>query len=265
MALYDVIGKGYSQTRRRDPQITATLLEILAPSQASVVIDIGAGTGSYAIALAEQGYQVLAVEPSATMRSQAIAHPSVHWSDAVAETLPLPDGVADAAIMMLAFHHFSDPQQALREIARVTGNGPIILFTYDPEKITDFWLTQYFPSFVADVESTFLPISTLISTLQSITGNQVRVQTFPLPHNLSDAFAAVGWARPGMYLDSRTRNGISSFAKIDKTELNQGLSRLQKDLETGRWNQAYGYLRQQSRYDVGYCFIYTDVTSAIAI
>ena len=43
MSLYDVIGKSYAQTRRSDPRITEKLLEILAPSQAATIADIGAG------------------------------------------------------------------------------------------------------------------------------------------------------------------------------------------------------------------------------
>lgn len=81
MALYDTIGRTYAQTRRSDPRIAAKLLEILTSRQASTIADIGAGTGSYALVLAEHGYRVLAVEPSATMRSQAIAHPAIEWFD----------------------------------------------------------------------------------------------------------------------------------------------------------------------------------------
>ena len=116
MTFYDTIGKGYSQTRKSDSRIAAALLEILSSSQISTVVDIGAGTGSYALVLAEHGYRVLAVEPSATMRGQAIAHPAIQWVDAYAESLPLPDQSADAAIIILAFHHFQDEQQALREV-----------------------------------------------------------------------------------------------------------------------------------------------------
>jgi len=43
----------YAQTRKSDPGIAAKLLEILASSQASTVADIGAGTGSYSLILAE--------------------------------------------------------------------------------------------------------------------------------------------------------------------------------------------------------------------
>ena len=74
MTLYDKIGKTYAQTRRSDPRIATKLLEILEYSQAATIVDIVAGSGSYAVVLSEHGYHVLAVEPSATMRSQAIAH-----------------------------------------------------------------------------------------------------------------------------------------------------------------------------------------------
>jgi ubiquinone/menaquinone biosynthesis C-methylase UbiE len=257
MALYDTIGKTYAQTRRSDPHIAAKLLEIVKSSEASTIVDIGAGTGSYALVLAEHGYRVLAVEPSIMMRSQAIAHPAIQWIDSYADNLPLPNQSADTAIIMLAFHHFPNHRQALQEIHRVTGGGQVILFTYDPEMISSFWLTQYFPSLVADVQSTFLPIATLRSDIEAIMDAVVNIASFPLPHNLSDSFAAVGWSRPELYLDDSIRNGISSFAKITDNELAQGLSSLRADLEAGTWNRIYGYLRQQTHYDAGYRFVYT--------
>ncbi|MBD1868393.1 class I SAM-dependent methyltransferase [Cyanobacteria bacterium FACHB-471] len=256
MAFYDVIGKTYAQTRRSDPRITKKLLEILASSPASTIADIGAGTGSYASVLAEHGYRVFAIEPSETMRSQAIAHPAIEWMDAYVENLPLSDQSVDAAIIMLAFHHFPDYRQALNEMHRVVGNGQMIFFTYDPEMISSFWLTEYFPSFIRDVESTFLPIPKLLEEIQSITDSVANVIPFPLPNDLSDSFAAVGWARPELYLDSDIRNGISSFSKIDDDELNSGLFRLSEDLERGWWDCKYGHLRQQSEYDVGYRFFH---------
>jgi ubiquinone/menaquinone biosynthesis C-methylase UbiE len=259
MTLYDVIGKTYSSTRRSDSRIAEKLLEILASSQASTIADIGAGTGSYALVLAERGYRVFAIEPSAMMRSHAIAHPAIKWISGYADNLPLPNQSVDAVIIMLAFHHFQDYRQALREVHRVVGNGQIVLFTYDPTMISSFWLTKYFPSFIKDVESTFLPIPQLIDEIQTVVGHVVNVVPFPLPHDLSDSFAAVGWARPELYFDSSIRNGISSFAKISTDELDNGLSQLREDLETGIWDQEYGHLRQQKQYDVGYRFVHSSV------
>ncbi|WP_293333522.1 hypothetical protein [Microcoleus sp. CAWBG58] len=61
MALYDAIGKTYVQTRRSDPRTATKLLEIPQSSQAYKIADIGAGTASYALILAEYGYRILAV------------------------------------------------------------------------------------------------------------------------------------------------------------------------------------------------------------
>lgn len=257
MVLYDTIGKTYTKTRQSDPRIAMELLRILEPFQASTIVDIGAGTGSYAFFLAEHGYRVLAVEPSAVMRSQAISHPAIQWIDSNAEHLPLSARVADVAIIILALHHFQHHSHALQEIRRVTDGGQVILFTYDPEMISSFWLTQYFPSLITDVKSTFLPIATLTAEIRSILDSVVNVVSFPLPNDLLDSFAAVGWARPELYLDSNIRKGISSFAKLNDDALEQGLSDLHCDLETGVWDQKYGYLRQQSHYDVGYRFVFT--------
>jgi ubiquinone/menaquinone biosynthesis C-methylase UbiE len=257
MILYNKIGNNYARTRTSDPRIATTLLEILQLASINTVVDIGAGTGSYARVLAESGYQVLAVEPSATMRNQANPHPNIRWFNGSAENLPLADRSVDAAIIMLAFHHFQDYRQALLEVHRVTRSGNLAMFTYDPDEISKFWLTRYFPSFIKDVQSTFLPISELLSKIKALTNTNAKAAPFLLPHDLTDSFAAVGWSRPELYLDANIRNGISTFAKLDLTELNDGLLQLKQDLESGAWDREYGYLRQQQYYDVGYRFIQT--------
>lgn len=81
MALYDAIGQNYAKTRSSDPRIVAALLKILNSPTGSTVVDIGAGTGSYALALAHQGYRILAVEPSIVMRRQASPHAAIQWVD----------------------------------------------------------------------------------------------------------------------------------------------------------------------------------------
>jgi hypothetical protein len=69
--------------------------------------------------------------------------------------------------------------------------------------------------------------------------------------------ASVNGARPELYLDGRIRSGISSFSKLELTQLKQGLTRLQTNLAEGIWDQSYGYLRQQENYDAGYRFVYS--------
>ena len=257
MTIYNNIGKGYSNTRRSDSRIVKTLLDILKAAEISTIADIGAGTGSYAYALANHDYNVIAIEPSETMRSQAISHPNIEWINAYAESLPLSHRSVDAAIIILAMHHFKNYRQALKEAYRITNNGSIIIFTYDPRMISDFWLTVYFPSLITDVKATFVPIDRLVSDLENITSQAINVTPFLIPNDLVDSFAAVGWSKPELYLDSNIRQGISSFSKIKSLELNDGLSRLKKDLDSGKWEQKYQHLRSQNNYDAGYRFVHT--------
>ena len=79
--------------------------------------------------------------------------------------------------------------------------------------------------------------------------------SFPLPKNLIDHFYSADWAYPEAYLQKGFRRGISSFAKLDRQYLDQGLQNLRDDLETGRWHQKYGALLNLEEYDQGYLFI----------
>jgi SAM-dependent methyltransferase len=79
----------------------------LLPAPPGVVIDIGAGTGRDAAALAAQGWEVIAVEPSAAMRCEgARLHPDsrVRWIDDRLPALPgtLRLGVAADVVLLSA-------------------------------------------------------------------------------------------------------------------------------------------------------------------
>ena len=60
-------------------RIVDTLINLLALSPPATLADIGAGTGNYSRAVADLGFRVLAIEPSATMHRQALPHASVNW------------------------------------------------------------------------------------------------------------------------------------------------------------------------------------------
>jgi ubiquinone/menaquinone biosynthesis C-methylase UbiE len=258
MTIYDRIGKDYSETRKSDDRLVRALLNILNSLGIANIVDIGAGTGSYAYALANSGYDIIAIEPSKVMLEQAVFHPKIKWIEAYAESLPLSDRSIDGAIIVLAMHHFANYRKALQEASRVTNNGSMIIFTYDPALIANFWLTDYFPALVTEVQKTFITIEQLILDLTKITKREINVTPFLLPNDLVDAFAAVGWSKPELYLNSKIRRGISAFSQIESTEIKNGLSHLQQDLNTGIWEQKYGHLRTQNYYDAGYRFVYTE-------
>ncbi len=86
---------------------------------------------------------------------------------------------------------------------------------------------------------------------------------FPLPQDLTDRFAASGWANPEIYLDPVVRNGIPSFARMPAMDLAAGLNRLKDDLESGRWKATHGAILDQPVYDAGYRFIKIAAAEAV--
>ena len=97
----------------------------------SPVLDLGAGTGQFAAAIAGWfGVEVVAVEPSGGMRAQAALahpHPGVAWVAGVGERLPLDDGSCAWAWISTVVHHLDDLDAVASELRRVLGPGGLVL------------------------------------------------------------------------------------------------------------------------------------------
>jgi ubiquinone/menaquinone biosynthesis C-methylase UbiE len=254
---YDRIGRGYSRHRAADPRIVGRLAQMLGPPENGSVVDVGAGTGNYAAALAGRGYRAVAVEPSATMRDQAENVSGVRWVDATAERLPPPDGCAGGVVCVLALHHFSDPGAALSEMRRVAGGAAIVIFTFDPRSGEPFWFAEYFPELWHEAHRTFPPLGEVVELVERATGRGIEVSEFHLPHDLQDGFAAAGWRRPEKYLDADARAAMSCFALADRSVVEDGLRQLSRDLDSGAWRERHGSLLGREEFDAGYRFLST--------
>lgn len=257
MCVYDSIGQSYSTSRLPDPRIVEHILKLLHLKPGSAIADIGAGTGGYSNSLANYGYQLYAIEPSLVMRSQSLLHPQVQWFTGCAEDLPLLTSSMDAVISILATHHFSNLKKAFREMQRIV-NGAIVILTFDPRLANKFWFTDYFPSLWEDTFRIFPPLSSVSELIGATTQRTVEVSTLMLPYDLSDLFAAAGWRRPEIYLNSVVRAGISAFALAKSTEVELGVRQLAEDLSTGQWNAKYGSIQSLTEFDAGYRFLCAD-------
>lgn len=94
------------------PQVLAYLKDKCGLSTASVIADIGAGTGIFTKLLLDEGYKVYAVEPNQPMRDAAVEQLSVYKNfipvDGAAEDTTLPDKSIDLIVCAQAFHWFSN-------------------------------------------------------------------------------------------------------------------------------------------------------------
>jgi ubiquinone/menaquinone biosynthesis C-methylase UbiE len=136
----------------------------LRPLPGMTLVDIGAGTGAFSAAFADWfGLSVLAVEPSAAMRSQIPRTPSIRVLEGDASDLPLADETADAAWLSLVIHHVPNLEAAAREIRRVLRPGAPVLIRqgfpdrYEPSgslKQDRIELVRWFPE-TARIANTF--------------------------------------------------------------------------------------------------------------
>jgi SAM-dependent methyltransferase len=86
------------------------------------ILDLGAGTGKLARALAGRGVRVVALEPADAMIRKVAGTKGVAPVRAVAEALPVRPSAFGAVSAASAFHWFDGPR-ALREIHRVLRSG----------------------------------------------------------------------------------------------------------------------------------------------
>lgn len=245
---YDTIGRGYAAYRRADPRIEAAVHAALG--DARTVVNVGAGTGSYE----PTDRPVIPVEPSTAMTLQRdpALPPAVLG---VAESLPLADGTADAAMAVLTMHHWSDVDRGLAELVRVARRR-IVLLTIDVDVESDMWLLRdYVPEVVARDRHEFPPIARLVSELKAPT----RVVTVPIPADCTDGFILSFWNRPEAVLDPGARAATSGFARMDAARVTEVVARLARDLETGSWDREHGHLREEPHLDVGLRLLVAEV------
>lgn len=111
------------------------LLDLLALRGHERVLDVGAGTGHYALALAQRCNQVHALEPNVKMLQHIPAHPRIipHCL-ALGDHSFLPESF-DVVVLTDVLHHMQDHPAVLQECARLLRpGGKIVLYEFEPTR-----------------------------------------------------------------------------------------------------------------------------------
>jgi SAM-dependent methyltransferase len=246
---YDTIGRGYSAYRQADPRIVAAVHTALG--DARTVVNVGAGAGSYE----PTDRPVIPIEPSTAMAMQRdVALPPAVLG--VAESLPLADDSVDAAMGVLTMHHWADLSRGLAELVRVARKR-IVLLTIDVEVEAKMWLfSEYAPEIVDRDRREFPEISRLAAAFNVPT----RVVNVPVPADCTDGFCLAFWSRPEAVLDPGARAATSGFARMDVVRQAAAVARLERDLDSGRWERRHGHLRSLPALDVGLRLVIAEVS-----
>ena len=186
------------------------------------MLDVGCGTGRLAVALAERGARVWALDPSTDMLAQARASAGkrVGFKQGRAEALPFKDGWFERAVLRLVVH-LVDRRRALPELARVLApGGRAAIATFVPEHFAQYWLTAVFPEIVEIDRDRFPEPSTLADELREAGFESVRTRTLTQRVRLSrdDALERIR----GRY--------ISTLRLLDDDAVDAGLARAEREL-----------------------------------
>lgn len=220
----------YDRTRGASPSVLGPLREALAGAPGRRLLDVGGGTGNYALALRDEGWEPLVLDRSAAMLARAAAK-GLETREADAQALPVPDACADAVTMISMLHHVDDPARALAEAQRVLRpGGRLAIMAYTRDDIEDVWYHDYFPSTREWMDASHPRLADLLAHLPGARRSPVVFR------DLEDASLQALASHPERVLEERWRRQTSYFERLERDhpdELRAGLERLRADVDAG--------------------------------
>jgi SAM-dependent methyltransferase len=192
----------------------AAITRHLAPVPGMRILDLGAGTGAWATALASwYGIRVVAVEPSPAMRARARCPGLVGGHGGA---LPLGRATVDGAWLSTVIHHLPDLAAAARELRRVLRPGaPVLIRSAFPGRHQRIGLFRYWPEAIA-VLDTFPSVGEVRAAF-ALAGFSCAAPE-PVPQVTAPSLAAVA--------ASMRREAHSPLMRISDAAYEAGLARL---------------------------------------
>lgn len=234
---YGMIGSGYRQFRRPEPEFARAIQTALG--DARHIVNVGAGAGSYE----PDDREVIAVEPSAAMRAQRMID-QAPVVDASAEALPFADDAFDAVMSTFSIHQWQNLDAGLREMRRVA-RGPVVIMTCDPERVERFWLRDFAPEVIGTEARRYPSLERITACL----GGVVEVESLPIPFGCVDGFSEAFFGRPEMFLDPGVRKANSAWSFVSEDSALRSVRSLEHSLNDGSWDIAHGGLRTASHFE----------------
>ena len=221
---YDLTDIPVSYDRGRDhgPEVLDLWMNVLASyvdaDRVHTIVDLGCGTGRFSEGLARRfDARVIGIDPSAKMLARAREKrrsTRVHYQRASAEAIALVSSAVDVIFMSMSYHHFIDPDRAIRECRRVLRpGGTVMVRTGTREQIASYPYVSFFPQTLPILEEV-LPSSASIVAVFESAGFDCIASTL-----VTQAIAA-DW---NAYADKLATGSDSVLARLTAGELARGV------------------------------------------
>lgn len=223
---YDQMSLRYDANRDVPPAWLEPWREAIsryAMNVAEPVLDVGSGTGIWSLLLAEW-FEILVVgiEPSAGMRSQAVArrrHDLVSYVGGDAMALPFRDHSFGGVWLSTVVHHIPDLERAARELRRILRPGqPVLVRNGFSGRHEGVLWTRFFPE-----------------------GLRLADERHPTIDAVLEAFAGAGFGHEALervtyncaanlkeYVERIATRADSTLALIDDSDFERGLAELSR-------------------------------------
>jgi demethylmenaquinone methyltransferase/2-methoxy-6-polyprenyl-1,4-benzoquinol methylase len=227
---YSNQARTYDETRAASPSVLGPLREALAGAPGRRLADIGGGTGNYARALRDEGWDPVVIDREPGMLVRAAAK-GLETIEADAQRLPLADESVDAAMLVSMLHHVEKPAAAVAEAQRVLRpGGRLALMVFTREDTEASWLNDYFPSTREWMLASHQPLDELLTLVPGARHLEVHFR------DLEDGSLAALQAYPEKIVEPEWHRQTSFFERLARDhpdELAAGLARIRAELADG--------------------------------
>ena len=238
---YDAWAKTYDDTRGASPSVLRALLEALGPPDGRSVLDIGGGTGNFAVALAERGFPVSLCDYSPAMARRAAAKlgkDEVAVADAA--HLPFADGSFDCTMSVNVLGHVEDWRTMLAEARRVIRGGPYVMKASTRETLEANWVVEYLPGIRdhAPVHH-YQRESVIIDALREAGFSRVELSRIQYTEMVDGSIQALKHF-PEVFLDDERILNTATLKRLPEAEREAGLAALRRDYASGLLREVIG-------------------------
>lgn len=224
---YDQIAGTYDEDRAPFPVPPDVMLQRLVAEGRVRVVDLGCGTGRWlaaqAAAFAGTPVELIGVDPSLGMLSEAVAKGLPRLVRARAEEVPLDDESVDYVFTGFAFHHFADKDRALDEVGRLLRSGGVFhMVNIEPTMVDGWWLHRFFPGTRAIDAARFWDPERIAAALER--------RGFGVETHIETTSETI---EPAMALAEAERRVVSQLASLDDDAYRVGLAELRAHVDSG--------------------------------